>query len=339
MKYAPFRPVNLCAYMLIGGIIVTSLMNKDLRLGFYKLSSYTLGLLYAAMIFLFLNFIEYVAYYRKQHVMFRTFFRMTLLTCLIVDMLIVLVGRSTSAFYFIGDKFVVSYLHLFSCALYYYNYRNPDSKLKHKDWKLYLLLLLSVFISQRVQCATGTVGTLVLAFLLLGKDLFKRIVYSGKAMLLSVLFCTLMSFWFSTLVTYPFVQYVLVDILGEDLTLTGRLRIYEILFQAMEKNPLWGWGQGNGMSFLGYFFSTPNAQNGLFNYITDYGVIGAVLLLCLLYTVCKRVRSGQAYPFLALILTFIILSSVEITFNLQFITYIMMIIPFIANSTKCFQRP
>ena len=177
-----------------------------------------------------------------------------------------------------------------------------------------------------------------MALLLSKKELFKKIVYNEKAILLSVLFCTFLSFWFSKLVTYSFVQYVVVDILGEDLTLTGRLGIYEILLEAMAQNPLWGWGQGNGMSFLGYFFSTPNAQNGLFNYITDYGIIGAGLLLCLLYTVCKRVQDEQSYPLLALIFTFIILSSVEITFNLQFITYIMMLIPFIANPTKCFQR-
>lgn len=118
------------------------------------------------------------------------------------------------------------------------------------------------------------------------------------------------------------------------MTLTGRTRIYLILLDAITQKPWFGWGQDHGMWFLGYYYNTPNAQNGLFNYITDYGLIGGIIFLILLNYLCRNVKNKNGYYILAIIFTFIILSSVEITYNLQFYAYLLLLIPFIHPRNK-----
>ena len=109
-----YRKFNFLAYLLTCSIIISSLLNKDLSLGDYELSSYTLGILYAIIFILFLHFVEYVVIINKTNILFNTFYKACLLTCLLIDVLILAIGQSAHAYYFIGDKFTISYLHIFA---------------------------------------------------------------------------------------------------------------------------------------------------------------------------------------------------------------------------------
>lgn len=321
-----FKPINICCYFLIGSILVTSLLNKNLYLGDYKLSSYTLGILYAVIIFNTLSFVEYSIIQRKVGLMFSYFFKICLVTCIIVDLLIFSVGPLAHAYYYIGDKFTVSYLHLFLLSLYTLNYRVDKSFPKNRI-KLLGLFALTILVCQRVSCSTGQIGAVLLVLLLL----FKRsrfVIATSNRMLICVIVFTLISFAFEYLLEYPLFKDFIVNVLGKDDTMTGRTDIYLVLWKAVQINPWFGWGQGNGMSFMGYYFSTPNAQNGFFNYVTDYGFVGAFIMLAFLYIVCSKVNSKKSYPLWGLIAVLVVLSSVEITFNLQFIIYIILLLPF-----------
>lgn len=326
-----YRKFNFLAYLLTCSIIISSLLNKDLSLGDYELSSYTLGILYAIIFILFLHFVEYVVIIGKINILFNTFYKACLLTCLLIDVLILAIGQSAHAYYFIGDKFTISYLHIFAYGLFYY-YQNNTS-LKNKIIH-YIILLLSFIISIKIECSTGLIGSLIIMLLLHKKRLFQRTIIKGNKMIFYVIIFTTLSFFFIELTKFSFIQYLIVDILNEDLTLTGRTRIYLILLDAITQKPWFGWGQDHGMWFLGYYYNTPNAQNGLFNYITDYGLIGGILFLILLNYLCRNVKNTNGYYILAIIFTFIILSSVEITFNLQFYAYLLLLIPFIHLRNK-----
>ena len=319
LRVQAFKPINYATYILITSLIITSFTNINLKLGDYNVSSYTLGLLYALILFSFLFFIEYIRFNKRTNLIFKYFFYLSLLTCIIIDILIFTIGSPITAYYFIGDKFTISYLHIFTCTLYYF-FKHPKKLL------FFLLISLSITISTYLECSTGLIGTIIV-FILLLKPNYKAL-FGAKKTLLYVLIFSSLSFFFSELTKFSFIQYLIQDVLNEDLTLTGRTSIYTILLDALANNKLFGWGQGNGMFYLGYYYKTPNAQNGLFNYITDYGIIGAISLLFLIYIIYKKIKIKQAYPLLALIFTFIVLSSVEITFNLQFIAYLMLLIPF-----------
>lgn len=331
ISFHMYRKFNFIAYLLTCSIIISSFLNKDLSLGDYELSSYTLGILYAIIFILFLHFVEYIVIIGKINILFNTFYKVCLLTCLFMDFLILTIGQSTHAYYFIGDKFTISYLHIFAYGLFYY-YQNNTS-LKNKIIH-YILLLLSFIISIKIECTTGLIGSLIIMILLHKRTFFQRTIIKGNKMIFYVIVFAILSFYFIELTKLSFIQYIIVDILHEDLTLTGRTRIYLILLDAITKKPWFGWGQDHGMWFLGYYYNTPNAQNGLFNYITDYGLIGGILFLILLNYLCRNAKYKNAYYMLAIITTFIILSSVEITYNLQFYAYLLLLIPFIYTRNK-----
>lgn len=331
LKIKSFKKINNYCLFLICSILLTSFLNRNLVLGTYQVSSYTLGLLYAIIIFNSICFIEYSISHKKTNLMFQYFFKFCFITCIIVDCLIFSIGSLAPAYYFIGDKFTVSYLHFFLIALFVQNY-SDDKHLKYKI-KLLLLFVLTFFICKRVSCSTGQIGAAVFMLLLSTKRL-RNIVSSNRSLFICIIIFTLISFAFEGLLNFSYFRDFIVDVLGKDDTMTGRTGIYLVLWNAVQVSPWFGWGQGNGMSFMGYYFSTPNAQNGFFNYVTDYGFIGVSSLLLFLNAVCSKVNVKAAYPLWSLIIVFIVLSSVEITFNLQFIVYIILLIPFIRTQTK-----
>ena len=51
LRARAFKPINYASYILIASFIITSLTNINLKLGDYKVSSYTLGILYALIVF------------------------------------------------------------------------------------------------------------------------------------------------------------------------------------------------------------------------------------------------------------------------------------------------
>ena len=326
LKVQTFRMINIFAYMLILSILITSFLNKDLSLGGYPISSYTLGILYAIILLNTLFFVEFSIVNRKQNLMFRYYFNFLFVLCIIVDFLIFTIGSPVHAFYYVGDKFTISYLHIFLIALYCVN--NGLGKRK-VDLKLICLISISFLVCRRVSCSTGQIGVILLSILFLYNNA-KKIIPNAYSMLLYVAIFSFISFVFTQLLEIPFIHDFVVNDLGKDETMTGRTEIYLVLWQAVQINPWFGWGQGNGMSFMGYYFSTPNAQNGFFNYVTDYGFVGVAALLLFLFYVCRITNVEKAYPLWALIFVFIALSSVEITFNLQFIVYIILLLPFVS---------
>lgn len=327
IKIQAFRVINIFAYLLMLSILITSFLNKDLSLGGYQVSSYTLGVLYAIILFNTLYFVEFSIFYGKQNQMFRYYFNFLFILCIIVDLLIFTIGSPVHAFYYVGDKFTISYLHIFLIALYCVN-KGPENR--KVDLKFICLISISFLVCKRVSCSTGQIGVVLLSvFLLYNKA--KKIIPNAYYMLSYVALFSLLSFVFTQILEVPFIRDFIVNDLGKDETMTGRTEIYLVLWQAVQVNPWFGWGQGNGMGFMGYYFSTPNAQNGFFNYVTDFGFVGVAILLLLLFSVCRIINVEKAYPLWALIFVFIALSSVEITFNLQFIVYIILLLPFVSK--------
>ena len=325
LKVHVFKDVNVYACLLILSMLITSFLNKNLSLGSYQVSSYTLGVLYALITLNTLFFVEFSVLYGKQAQLLRYYYSCLLALCVIVDLLIFTKGSSAHAYYYVGDKFTISYLHLFLIALYCMNYGVERIK---NNLKFICIIFVSFFVCKKVSCSTGQIGVVLLSIMFLCKKA-KKVIPNAYYMLLYVALFTLLSFVFEQLLEISFIRNFIVNDLGKDETMTGRTGIYLVLWNAVQLKPLFGWGQGNGMSFMGYYFSTPNAQNGFFNYVTDYGFVGVSTLILFLFAVCKRINIDKAYPLWALIFIFIVLSSVEITFNLQFIVYIILLLPFV----------
>lgn len=133
--------------------------------------------------------------------------------------------------------------------------------------------------------------------------------------------------------TLPIVQYIVVDVLGEDLTLTGRLSMYEKLGDVLTECPLYGFGIGNAPLTTFMYGVGENAQNGLFNMFIESGFIGTTAYLIAAILLIKHTEGNHFYfPIIAFIYMMLLLSTIEVTFTTYFTA--IMIILLLSNKNK-----
>ena len=130
-------------------------------------------------------------------------------------------------------------------------------------------------------------------------------------------------FVLNAILALPIVQTLIVKILHEDLGLTGRTRLYTLLYSLLVKAGIFGYGFGSYVTTSLEYHGWANAQNGLAEIILTYGWWGAISLLAIVF---NRVRQHkiELIPLNAALLTFIVVAVVEIPYDAKFILLIMM---------------
>lgn len=229
--------------------------------------------------------------------------------------------ESTDILYLLGNKFAVSYMHFFWLALYYQN--NIVKIEQGRLWELLFLsahIVVTALISYAVECSTAIVG---ISFMVIFLYCYKKMPWLYNpwgGLVLLLLFDTFFLFY-EVVLDIPFIQYLIEDVLHEDLTLTGRTVIYAKMFDLIEDQPWFGYGNGTATFFTQYYVNMPNTQNGLLNDYIDWGIVGVLLFVLLFYFVVKHIdyNSSRKNPFLCLLYTYIVLSSIEITLGLCFL--------------------
>ena len=185
-------------------------------------------------------------------------------------------------------------------------------------------LVLTLFIAIGVECSTGVLGVVLLAVFLF---LYKKIRFIFRPFFAIILMSLFGAFFllYETILAIPSVQYLIVDLLNEDLTLTGRTYIYTRMLDLMDTQPWFGYGNGTATFFTTYYIheKLTNTQNGLLNDYIDWGIIGVICLIILTYSVLRS-ASSRINPFICLIYTYIVLSSIEITLGLRFLAVLPM---------------
>ncbi len=228
---------------------------------------------------------------------------------------------SNNSFYFIGTKFVVSYLHMFYLGLMMY--KLPELKQPSKV-KIIFFYLYSLFIIGRIECSTGLIGMsfmLILWLITRKKDKF----FSPKNILLIIFICFIVFVNLTYLLELPFIQNIIVNVLGRDLTLTGRMKIYENLNVIISNSPWFGYGYENiaVANLVGY----GNTQNGIYEILVNYGFFGLIGFLVCVFVSCRKIKetTNLIKPFNAMMIVLTIISIVEISFNYYFIFCLAMI--------------
>lgn len=222
--------------------------------------------------------------------------------------------------YILGTKFQVCYYNLFVCTMY---------GLKHvamtnKNRIIFLLFIATTFASAvHTQCSTMVVGVMVylLTLFALPISLQKRL-SSGTFLVSTVLIADLGFFFFTTwLLQFTIVQDFIVNVLHEDLTLTGRLTIFGNIMEALNDNIWFGYGYGNSSLISVYYMCGENPQNGIIEMFLNVGIIGCISFLMIIYNACKLYNKGNYYvnPTIAYIFTMIVISTIEVPFEKTFI--------------------
>jgi O-antigen ligase len=131
------------------------------------------------------------------------------------------------------------------------------------------------------------------------------------------------------IVSIPAVSYLIENIFGRDSSLTGRLGIFAVFADGMQGHWLWGYGFGNGNPAAERLFGCANAQNAILQWILQAGIPATLLLIVMMMLIFGQLRGiqnrKQLMPLIILVYAYIILGTVETTFNMSFIMWLAII--------------
>jgi O-antigen ligase len=252
-----------------------------------------------------------------------SFFSISAIIMIVTDVTAIL-GVLINDNYIIGNKFNVAYLHLFVITFYLLRVGMTTQIRK----LIFTLLIIETFmIMTMTGCATGIVGVLLLVLFvyLINKDIFFML--SPNVILGGFIFCALFPFFYELILNNKFVIFFVEDVLKKKMTLTGRTYIYELLPSIIGNGVRIGYGIDTNYEIC-MQYNFPNIQNGLIKVMMESGIVGAALILFLVYVVfrnCNMNRNIDVGIISSYICVFIVLSAIEITISISWITILLLL--------------
>ena len=232
------------------------------------------------------------------------------------DLLLPFMGynfRNPDEAYLIGNKFFVCFIHLFLACLIYYKYYNTNKKIVY--WSIFIY---SMLISILVHCSTGTIVLLVAMLMLLIPIQFWRIFSNRKILVLCLVIENILIWGSYAIFQTKFMQYIIVNVFHKSADMTGREKLYEVVLDLVEKQPIFGYGYNSDI--FRDMFGYGNAQNGVFHIVIQAGILGAILYFIALY-IALGVKAWNAnlYAFFVFLYAMIVGSAIEINLGNIFV--------------------
>ena len=212
--------------------------------------------------------------------------------------------------YFVGNKFSTSYILLLFDIIYAIRYNVP---LKNK-FKFFLLIIVTIVICAYVECSTAVVASICLFLIFIKNIKIKNFLMKKNVLTFTFIFSFLILSVITIILGNKYVSFLVKDVLGENLTLTGRIQIYEKLPEIIEKEKVFGYGYSNEAvsEVVGY----GNAQNAFYEILVSYGIVGALNLFILFRKAFNTKKVNYKYfPLYIFIYMILICGIVEISFN------------------------
>ena len=203
--------------------------------------------------------------------------------------------------YYNGTKFSVSYNII--NGLLFSSYLIDDKKWIYKALIIVPQALLGIYICQRVFCTTGVIMCICLISWLLIKDLlFKkgisRFWRKGSIAAGSMVLASIVALTVEFIISSKLVQIIVVDILGKNLTLTGRTIIYSRVGEYFQGHMLFGHGYNSVYTLFkdtmlvnGHYCY--DAQNSLLEYALYFGILGVSVLLMIIYAAFSKMNANS----------------------------------------------
>lgn len=319
--------INIILILLSVSVGYSSWMNKDLS--GYGLINIIFSVVKTVAPLIAL---EYACEVKEEKTAIRVLFACTLIYCFIADVhgfSTGFIGQNKSNL-LLGNKFNLSYLHIFSVALYA---NICEEKTKKVNITLIVLWGIAFFIAITSTCTTAAVACGLFAVLYLFQEKFEKIILNPIVAIVMILFCDSLLFINSAILTWGPINSFIVNFLHEDTTLTGRMMIYQNVLKLLMMNPWFGFGAENNYAMSHTVAMGMNTQNGLADIIVSYGVVGACLILLLMVVSLLKRKEDYSRSYMALMYTFIIVSMVEITLGNYFLITLALL-AFVANGNR-----
>ncbi|MEB3283552.1 MAG: O-antigen ligase family protein [Lyngbya sp.] len=194
-----------------------------------------------------------------------------------------------------------------------------------KDRKIALVMIIfSLYVRQQTNSSTSIVVLFLLMCLLMVLLFFKHLNY--KQALTGFILFLVVAIGLTIFVSSNF-EYVIVDVLGKDITLTGRVPVWNLVLEkAVSQRPLLGygyygfWQKWRGEDDPSRYMITENGfrprhgHQGFLDLAVDLGLIG---LSFFLLSICRYIALGVKY--------LVTDSKIESTFSLLFLTFLIIL--------------
>lgn len=320
-----YRNVNICLFLFLIVALLSSVYNN---------SNIHRGIIYIIRVLSITLFFEYTNYKNENKKVIKTFLYLSIFYCIINDIIIFIfpdIYIYNEGYYFLGNKFHLSYIHIILLILFMYLY---SDKLRKKDAKniiLFIIIVISLTIFILTECTTALIGYLILlALLFFNSKGIRNVLQNPKILLATILISGFVLIFFSNVLQNRIVENIIVNILHEDIGLTGRTNIYENIFEILSKKPLLGYGYGNSYEVMYEYIGAPNTQNGILECVLNFGIIGTFFLILFIISVVKNLKynyesDNSRYVILFGIYVFILLGMVEVTYDIYLITLLSII--------------
>jgi len=318
--------------LLCVALLLTMYVNLNTRIGFSPLRNTVRLILYLVELFILMMLMAETG--RGNFVLNFVFYYLLVLTILNDFLLFsrfLTFRNGKFETYIVGTKFSVVYFHMNLLTFWVMRRRSKSKNMKFPRWLIIVLAVFSIVISARIDCMTGIVGAVVLVVFLSMMESPKHrkmLRFVSPAVLLVFLIGSVVfSFVAEQILSIPVVSYLVEDVLGRDATLTGRTNIYLQYVDKVQGHWLAGFGYGNGNAAAVYLFGYENVQNAILQWVLQIGIPATVILLFLMMQIFHRVSVARfesitkAMPLIAAIYMYIILATVETTFNMSFIMW------------------
>jgi len=233
-------------------------------------------------------------------------------------------GDGMSKTFLLGNKFETGYDHILLLLLFCILY---GDKKKNRRW-LPVLFGLVCLICHYIDCNTAILGTVVFFLISHSSRRLQDILSRKNTVAVMIAFSALFIRSGDIFHLRP-VKFFITEVLGRDVTLTGRQQIYEVIPKVLRAHPWIGYGNSGGVisKYTGAF----NAQNGFFDLAICYGIPTALVFVILLIALVRRPMTTAGRFALGTFYGFLVMSTVEMTFGSMLMLYGMIIF---MDSTK-----
>lgn len=191
-----------------------------------------------------------------------------------------------TSIYVIGGKFDTCYLFM----IWYYLILEISNE-KNIKFRKIIFGIIILLLSAQTGCITGMIGILFSFLLqLVPEDKFRKITPMKIVLILVIMDMAI--FFLNGLLQVPVITYFIENVLGKDAGLTGRLKIYSRLKSLISNKLLFGYGYGSMQ--IKTLIDFANTQNGLFQIVYSYGLLGAACFLKVVYSTFGEIASIPA---------------------------------------------
>ena len=236
-----------------------------------------------------------------------------------------------------GNKFTTSYYFLFLLSILYciseYSKRERDIIW----WVKYIIYAVFTMLFEIwIGCTTVFVATILFFILIICKNKIKNIICKRSFVIISMIASGIVVNVMEYILLNEYVQNIIVGLLGENLSLTGRTVVYSRYLYPLIYDSIWfGHGFSNTMLYqkTNVFF---NVQNGFFDVIVNYGLLGLLFLLATVWMcVGKEISRKYGWGLYVLIYSLILASIIEVSYNFIFLLALYILINIEKVSSPC----